>query len=101
MEWAAGCPETIAGQYELISFLDYSDPDGDIARLARSARHAIMLESHFPAGGPAEWLAARAGAPVSRFGPVRPVGSSRTFAEMLRAHGMTAETLEGLLKSME
>lgn len=101
MEWAAGRSETVAGQYELIGFLDYSDPDGNIAGLARSARHAIMLESHFPAGGPAEWLAARAGTPVSRFGPVRPAGSARTFAEMLHAHRMTAETLEELLKPME
>ncbi|MBP7634393.1 hypothetical protein KBA41_09475 [Candidatus Ozemobacteraceae bacterium] len=101
LEWMAGRPEPVSGKYELIGFLDYSDPDGEIARLARSARHAIVLESHFPAGGAAELLAARAGAPVSRFGPVRPAGSARTFAEMLRAHGMTAEVLEGLLKPME
>ncbi len=98
LEWMAGRPETVAGQFELIGFLDYADPDGELARLARSASRSIVLESHFPAGGPAEWLAARAGMPMSRFGPVRPAGSSRTFAEMLRAHGMTGEALEGLLK---
>ncbi|HOT27152.1 MAG TPA: hypothetical protein PLU72_03110 [Candidatus Ozemobacteraceae bacterium] len=98
LEWVAGCPESVAGRYEVIGFLDYADPDGEIARLARSASRAIVLESHFPAGGPAEWLAARAGAPVARFGPLRPAGSARTLAEMLRAHGMTLDALEGLLK---
>lgn len=99
LEWMKSLPEADSGRFEMIGFLDYSDLDGEIARLARSAQRAIMLESHFPAGGPSEWLAARAGTSVSRFGPVRPAGSSRTFADMLRAHGMTADVLTELLKT--
>ncbi|HNW34268.1 MAG TPA: hypothetical protein PKM25_05000 [Candidatus Ozemobacteraceae bacterium] len=84
---------------EVIGFIDHSDPDGELARLARSARRAIVMESHLPAGGPSEWLAARAGTTVARFGPTRLTGSTRSFAEMLSAHGLTPQALAGLIKA--
>lgn len=99
LAWCAEQEKQLAGRIELIGFIDYSDPDGRIAQLAHSACQAIMLESHFPAGGPSEWLAARAGTEVLRFGPTHPAGSTRTFAEMLQAHGMTQKALTGLLKN--
>lgn len=100
LAWCAEQADQAAGLFEVIGFVDYSDADGELARLARSARQAVMLESHFPAGGPAEWLAARAGTSVLRFGPAHPVGSTRMFSEMLQAHGMTGKTLAGLLKTV-
>jgi len=84
---------------EVIGFMDHSDPDGGLVRFARSARHVIVMESHLPAGGPSEWLAARAGIGITRFGPTRLTGSTRSFAEMLSAHGMTPHALAGLVKA--
>jgi len=78
---------------EVVGFIDYADPDGELQRLARGAKRVVMLESHLAAGGPAEWLAARAGVPVVRFGPEHLTGSTRTFDEMLAAQRMDAFSL--------